>query len=255
MSTAGRRRDDALAERAGRCAHLLSVVRSKNRKQISRSPLAQRLAAGGSIRKPSRAVSEKRRAVCATFALTIRELTAAGFASRYTIADELNRRKVPTQRGGRWHYTSVVRMLTRLGMDKPACGEPGAAAANRWAALVRARTLAPIIRQLQSSGIFALRAIARELNARGTPSARGGKWHPSIVDRLLRRLARKPERFQGHFRQYAKLGFDTDKEPSLVRQPASRRMEGTRVCRTALGIPAADREARKPRWRQSGGRT
>jgi hypothetical protein len=78
---------------------------------------------------------EKRRAVLATFALTVRELTATGFASRYAIAEELNRRKVPTERGGRWHYTSVVRMLRRAGMDKPAYGV-GAGAANRWAALV-----------------------------------------------------------------------------------------------------------------------
>ena len=143
----------------------------------------------GSLRKPSGSVLEKRRAVSATFALTVRELKAAGYASRYAIADELNRRKVPTQRGGRWHYTSVVRMLTRLGMDKPAYGV-GAGAANRWAALVRAQILVPIIRQLQSSGSVALRAIARELNARGIPAARGGKWHPTSVDRLLRRLAR-----------------------------------------------------------------
>ena len=142
----------------------------------------------GSLRKRSGSVVEKRRMVSA-FALTVRELTEAGFASRYAIADELNRRKVPTQRGGRWHYTSVVRMLTRLGMDKSAYG-PGAGAANRWAALVRAQTLVPIIRQLQSSGSVSLRAIARELNARGIPAARGGKWHPTSVDRLLRRLTR-----------------------------------------------------------------
>jgi hypothetical protein len=122
--------------------------------------------------------------------VTVRELKAAGFASRYAIADELNRRKVPTERGGRWHYTSVVRMLTRLGMDKPAYGEPGAGAANRWAALVRAQALVPIIRQLQSSDIVAIRDIAQELNARGIPAARGGKWYPASVDRLLRRVAR-----------------------------------------------------------------
>ncbi|SEP49493.1 Recombinase [Rhodospirillales bacterium URHD0017] len=144
----------------------------------------------GSLRKPSGSVLEKRQTVSAAFALTVRELTAAGYASRHAIADELNRRKVPTQRGGRWHYTSVVRMLTRLGMDNPPYGEPGAGAANRWAALVRAQTLVPIIRQLQSSNIVALRAIARELNARGIPAARGGKWHPASVDRLLRRLRR-----------------------------------------------------------------
>ena len=143
----------------------------------------------GSLRKASGSLLEKRRAVSATFALTVRELTVAGFASRYTIANELNRRKVPTPRGGRWHYTTVVRMLTHLGMDKPAYGA-GAGAANRRAALVRAQTLVPIIRQLQSSGCVTLRAMAQELNARGIPAARGGKWHPTSVDRLLRRLAR-----------------------------------------------------------------
>ena len=134
---------------------------------------------------------QKRQAVSATFALAVRELRAAGFASRYAIADELNRRKVPTQRGGRWHYTSVVRMLTRLGMDKPAYGA-GAGAANRQAALIRAQRLVPIIRQLQSRGSVGLRAIARELNARGIPAARGGTWHPTSVDRLLSRLAQLP---------------------------------------------------------------
>ena len=145
----------------------------------------------GSLRKPYGSVLQKPRAVLATFALTVRELTATGFASRYVIAEELNRRKVPTERGGRWHYTSVVRMLTRLGMDKPAYGA-GAGAANRQAALVRAQRLVPIIRQLQSRGSVGLRAIARELNARGIPAARGGTWHPTSVDRLLSRLARLP---------------------------------------------------------------
>jgi Recombinase len=46
----------------------------------------------------------------------IRKLTAAGFVSRRALADELNRRAIPTARGGRWHYTTVVRMLTRLGL-------------------------------------------------------------------------------------------------------------------------------------------
>jgi hypothetical protein len=49
-------------------------------------------------------------------ASTIRELRAAGFISRQAMADELNRRKIPTARGGRWQYTTVLRMLTRLGL-------------------------------------------------------------------------------------------------------------------------------------------
>jgi hypothetical protein len=48
-------------------------------------------------------------------ASTISELRAAGFISRCGLADELNRRGIPTARGGRRHYTTVVRMLSRLG--------------------------------------------------------------------------------------------------------------------------------------------
>ena len=48
---------------------------------------------------------------------TIRKLIAAGFVSRHALADELNRRGIPTARGGSWHYTTVVRMLTRLGLS------------------------------------------------------------------------------------------------------------------------------------------
>jgi DNA invertase Pin-like site-specific DNA recombinase len=46
---------------------------------------------------------------------TIRELRTAGITSVRAIAAELNKRKVPTARGGEWHATSVVRLLARLG--------------------------------------------------------------------------------------------------------------------------------------------
>src|SRR5216683_270093 len=52
----------------------------------------------------------------------IRELRAAGFISRRSLANELNRRGIPTARGGRWHYTTVVRILTRLGWIPPGKG-------------------------------------------------------------------------------------------------------------------------------------
>jgi len=47
-------------------------------------------------------------------ASTIHDLNAARFVSRRAIARELNRRHVPTPRGGRWHFTSVTRLLARL---------------------------------------------------------------------------------------------------------------------------------------------
>jgi hypothetical protein len=45
---------------------------------------------------------------------TIRALQAKGFISFDAIARELNRRKVPSALGGRWHGASVRRLLRRL---------------------------------------------------------------------------------------------------------------------------------------------
>jgi hypothetical protein len=144
----------------------------------------------GSIRRPSNSVVRKRRAVAVAFASALRVVQASGVVTRRAIADELNRRGVATERNGRWHYTSVVRMLMRLGLVKPAAGRIGTGAASRQAALVRAQTLAPLIRQIQSAGTLTPKAIAMELNARGIRASRGGKWHPTTVSRLLSRLQR-----------------------------------------------------------------
>ena len=100
-------------------------------------------------------LSNRRRAsarsrLAVAFASALRELRASGI-SRRALADELNRRGVPTERNGRWHYTTVVRMLTRLGMVSPAAGGAGAGMASRRAALVRAQRLAPLIRKIQSA--------------------------------------------------------------------------------------------------------
>ena len=144
----------------------------------------------GSIRTPSESVLEKRQAVAAAFASTVRELRATGFFSRRAIATELNRRRVPTERGCRWHYTTVFRMLERLGMVEPVYSEPGRRGRNLWLALRRAQKLAPIIREIQSAGIVSQEGIALELNAREVPAACGGRWHKTTVNRLLRRLKR-----------------------------------------------------------------
>jgi hypothetical protein len=42
------------------------------------------------------------------------ELRAAGFTKLRAIADELNRRQVPTIRGAKWRATTVARLLARL---------------------------------------------------------------------------------------------------------------------------------------------
>jgi hypothetical protein len=125
----------------------------------------------------------------------IRELRATGFVSRRALANELNRRGVPTAHGGRWHHTTVVRILTRVDLltsenGRINNGRINNGLANKRAADARARALAPTIRDLRTAGFVSLKAIARGLNEREIPTARGGKWHRTSISRLLHRLKR-----------------------------------------------------------------
>jgi hypothetical protein len=121
---------------------------------------------------------------------TIRKLMADGLPQR-ELADELNRREIPTALGGSWHRTTVVRMLTRLGLRTSGTGSRlNNGLAIKKAADVRAEAFGPTIRKLRKAGFVSSRVIARELNGRKIPTVRGGKWHRSSVDRLLHRLER-----------------------------------------------------------------
>ena len=61
-------------------------------------------------------------------------------------------------------------------------------AINKAAADARAATLARLIAELTGQGV-SLRKIVAELNARGVPTASGGRWHLTSVKRLVDRLA------------------------------------------------------------------
>jgi len=52
-----------------------------------------------------------------------------------------------------------------------------------------AKNVAPIIREIESSGVASHRGIARALNARGVATARGGKWSAVQVGSILQRVA------------------------------------------------------------------
>ena len=124
-------------------------------------------------------------------ASTLRELRAAGFISRRALADQLNRRRIPTAQGGKWHYTTVVRMLKRLGLlTWGKDGRINNGQATKHAAEVRAKALAPTIAKLRKAGFVSIRAITRELREREIPTAQSGQWYPSGVKRLLQRLKR-----------------------------------------------------------------
>src|SRR5882757_8053968 len=121
---------------------------------------------------------------------TIRTLMAAGFVSQRELANELNRRGIATARGGNWHRNTVLRMLRRL--DLLTSGQDGIdnGLTSKRATDVRAEALGPTIRKLRRAGFVSISAIARELNERGIPTPRGGKWHLTMVTRLLQRLER-----------------------------------------------------------------
>lgn len=66
------------------------------------------------------------------------------------------------------------------------------AARNQAEADLFAREMRPVIFELMTSNdlkrMFITRRLAKELNARGIPSFRGGKWYQSTVRRLIQRL-------------------------------------------------------------------
>jgi len=52
-----------------------------------------------------------------------------------------------------------------------------------------AKNVAPIIREIKSTGVASHRAIARALNSRGIATARGGEWTAVQVGAILRRVS------------------------------------------------------------------
>ena len=72
---------------------------------------------------------------------TIRKLMAAGFVSQRNLTGELNRRGIPSARGGKWHRTSIARVLIRLGFITS--GRGNNVLALKIAAEVRAKALGP----------------------------------------------------------------------------------------------------------------
>ena len=82
------------------------------------------------------------------------------------------------------------RQRARLG-DRANLAEAQALGAARTAAAARrfAENAAPVIREIQGSGVASLRAVAAALNARGVRTARGGRWAATQVGAVLARTA------------------------------------------------------------------
>lgn len=83
----------------------------------------------------------------------------------------------------------------RLGGDRgnlpqhAAEGRERSAAVRHAKAEARAADLLPVIRDIQAAGIATAAGIARALNERGIPTARGGSWQAVQVQRVLAHTA------------------------------------------------------------------
>lgn len=62
-------------------------------------------------------------------------------------------------------------------------------AQNHQAAVSRADDLKGIVEGLQCAGFNTVRSLTQELNRRGIQTPQKGEWHPTSVQRLLKRLA------------------------------------------------------------------
>ena len=77
-----------------------------------------------------------------------------------------------------------------LGAPDPTIGSAIGVARVKARAADYAQNILPIIDSVRSSGIASLAGIAEALNARGIKSARGGRWHPATVARVIARAER-----------------------------------------------------------------
>jgi hypothetical protein len=75
----------------------------------------------------------------------------------------------------------------KLGGPKLRQARKLAAAALQATADRHAANVLPIIREVQKAGARTLREIADALNARGVPTARGGRWFATSVSNVLAR--------------------------------------------------------------------
>jgi DNA invertase Pin-like site-specific DNA recombinase len=75
----------------------------------------------------------------------------------------------------------------RLGNSKLSEARRHATAPRKESADRYSRNVLPVIREIQTSGVKSLRAIARALAARGVPTARGGAWTAVQVSDILER--------------------------------------------------------------------
>jgi DNA invertase Pin-like site-specific DNA recombinase len=128
--------------------------------------------------------------------LTIHILSAVAQHERKAISERTKAalavaRKRIARQGQRGH-PNIKRLGNPYGaraLKDKQTGNKQAIAAIRAQADEFARNLSDIIEDIRNTGITSTRMIAEELNSRGIPTARGGRWMQTSVVNLLARLS------------------------------------------------------------------
>lgn len=117
--------------------------------------------------------------------LTVHIMAAVAQAERKAISKRTKEALAAAKaRGQKLGNPNGAEALRRAGK-----GNSSAVVSIKAGADAFAGNLAPVVAKLQAEGHTSLPALARELNAGGFQTARGGQWHPSSVRNLLNRLA------------------------------------------------------------------
>lgn len=130
--------------------------------------------------------------------LTVHIMAAVAQAERKAIAQRTREALSAAKARGTWAKAdgTPYKSGNRLGNPNGAAALRRAAKGNgaslemiKGNAAAFATALAVTIERLRSDGLTSLPQIARGLNDGGFETPRGGKWHPSSVSNLLKRLA------------------------------------------------------------------
>jgi DNA invertase Pin-like site-specific DNA recombinase len=102
--------------------HIYAAVAQQERSLIAKRTSDALRASKKRLGKTGKVRARENKAAANAFAKdiagTVREILDAGHTTTRAIGDELNRRKVPSARGGEWHPMTVARLLVRLGVSK-----------------------------------------------------------------------------------------------------------------------------------------
>ena len=102
-----------------RTKEALAVARSRGCGSATPTALPRSGGLGRAVRRSGRPLRGNADRHAQDLAPVVEDIRAGGHTSLGAIADELNARGMLTRRGGRWHMSTVMNLLDRLGLREP----------------------------------------------------------------------------------------------------------------------------------------